>query len=128
MLGLKNLTSDRKLILLFPSALFLLLLSFSFFPSDVGRYSAAGVMLVGLFLSFVFLRKKAEPSVTRKDVILIMSVAALLLVIIYYLSGLYFGFYHNPYGFSFVVFYKHIAPIALIIVSTEIIRNKVRRL
>ena len=78
MLGLKNLTSDRKLILLFPSALFLLLLSFSFFPSDVGRYSAAGVMLVGLFLSFVFLRKKAEPSVTRKDVILIMSVTALL--------------------------------------------------
>ena len=62
-------------------------------------------------------------SINKGQVLIILSVSALLFVMLYFMTGLYFGYYRSPYiGFSSV--FRKIAPFVVVVVCTELIRSR----
>ncbi len=114
--------SDKKILhIISISTLVALVISFLF--SDAGRIVAAALMLAICILAIVFIKKRSIPNFVYKEVALLMAVIAAVYVVIYYLTGLKFGFYRTDYGLSPGTAFGYILPIAVIIVATEIVRN-----
>ena len=115
--------TDKKVVNGFGISIFAVLLIALILPlKESGRIMAAILLLPAAVLVSVFIKKRNILSINKKQVLLIVTVFALVYVMIYYLTGLKFGFYKNPYRISTVTFFKFVLPIAIIIVSTEIIR------
>ena len=89
---------------------------------ESGRIVAAILLLPAAVLIPMYIRKRSIPSINKNQVLLIMTVISLVCVMVYYLTGLKFGFYKNPYGLSVSNFFKFFLPIAVVIACTEIIR------
>lgn len=89
---------------------------------DSGRIAAAILLLPAAVLIPLVVKKRGILRITKNQVLLLMTVIALLYLMLYYLSGIHFGFYKNPYKLSFPNFFKFFLPVAVIVVSTEIIR------
>ena len=90
---------------------------------ESGRIVAAILLLPAAAFIYYFIKKREIPSIYKNQVLLIMTAIALVCVMIYYLSGLKFGFYKNPYKLTGANFFKFFLPIATIIATTEIIRT-----
>ena len=73
-----------------------------------------------------FVQKWKDGKINRAavvtTVILIVAVAAMAFLMIYYLSGFWFGFVKNPYRLTLPNFFKFFLPIAVIVLCTEVIR------
>ncbi|MBR2342876.1 MAG: signal peptidase I [Clostridia bacterium] len=114
-------TRDRK-ILYSVSAItliaFLLVLTLA---EGGGRYIAAILAPAFAVLICFTVRKRGIQSVYRRQVLLVMSLVGVVYLMLYYLSGISFGFARSlAFGLESVV--KYILPISSIIISTEIIR------
>ena len=115
--------TDKRIVNIFSISVFFALLVALMLPfSGSGRYLAAGLLLPASILIHFFIKKRNTPSINKRQILLIMTVFALVFVTLYYLSGLRFGFYTNPYRFSVGNFFTFFLPIAIIIFSTELIR------
>lgn len=113
----------KKVLHIFSVSVFTILLVALFVPfSGSGRVIAAILLLPPAVLMPLMLKKRNIQHITTNQVILLMTVIALLYVMLYYLTGLSFGFYKNPYRLTFPNFFKFFLPIAAIIVFSEIIR------
>jgi signal peptidase len=86
------------------------------------RIAAAILLLVPAVLMPIFVKKRSIYYITKDQVLLLMAVIALLYVMGYYLSGIPFGFYKNPYRLTFSNFFTVLLPTAAVIVFTEVIR------
>ena len=117
--------SDKK-ILHIVSISTLVALVISFLIDNGGRILGAILIAIAAAVTYVLVKKRGVPSFYDKEVAMIMAVMALVYVMLYYLTGLEFGFVRTPYGLSVGVFLRYIIPIAAIIVSSEIIRNIMR--
>ena len=62
----------------------------------------------------------------KQQVLLIVSVIAVVYLMLYYLTGLEFGYYNNPYALKIKFFLSRFLPAAAIIVSSEIYRWIIR--
>ncbi len=69
------------------------------------------------------IKKRSILSINKNQVLLILTVSALVCVMIYYLTGFAFGFYKNPYGLSVNNLFMFTLPIAVVIICTEIVRS-----
>ena len=87
-----------------------------------GRIVAAILLLPAAVFIPLFIKKRSILSINKKQVLLVMTVIALLYVMAFYLSGLKFEFYKNSYGLSLQNFFEFFLPIAVIIIATEIVR------
>ena len=87
-----------------------------------GRMAAAVLLLPAAAVLPRLLRKRNILSIHRGPVALIMTVTALMYVMAYYLTGLSFGFYKNPYRLTAGNFTQFFLPIAAVIVCTEAVR------
>lgn len=115
--------SDKRVVNIFSvSVLAVLLLALLLPMGESGRIMAAILLLPQAALIYAFIKKRNIPSINKRQVLLIVAVAAAAFVMIYYLTGLKFGFYKNPYHLTVTNFFKYFLPIATIIVTTEIIR------
>ena len=115
--------SDKRVVnILSTSILAVLLLALLLPMGESGRIMAAILLLPAAVLVPIFIKKRNILSINKGQVLLIVAVAALVFVMIYYLTGLKFGFYKNPYRLTLTNFFKYVLPIAAIIVTTEIIR------
>ena len=115
--------TDKKTRRISAAAVLAALLTVFVLPiGDSGRIAGAILLVPAAILIPIFVKKRSILSIHSKQVLLIVSVVALVLVMIYYLSGLKFGFYRNPYGLSVLNFFKFFLPVATIIVCTEMIR------
>lgn len=114
---------DKRVLHIFSISVFTILLIALVVPiSGSGRMIAAILLLPAAVLMPLMLKKRNIPRITTNQVILIMTIIALLYVMLYYLTGLSFGFYKNPYQLTFSNFFKFFLPIAAIIVFSEIVR------
>ena len=114
---------DKRVLHIFSISVFTILLIALVVPiSGNGRMIAAILLLPAAILMPLMLKKRNIPRITTNQVILIMTIIALLYVMLYYLTGLSFGFYKNPYRLTFSNFFKFFLPIAAIIVFSEIVR------
>ena len=115
--------TDKKVVHIFSISVFAVLLIALFLPlKESGRIIAALLLLPAAVIIPLFIKKRNIPSINKKQVLMIVIVCALVYVMIYYLTGLKFGFYKNPYRITVENFFRFFLPIAVIIVSTEIIR------
>ena len=115
--------TDRKIIHISSASVFAVLLFALVLPhGESGRIVAAILLLPAAVLIPVFIKKRRILSPNKDMVLLIMTVIALVYVMLYYLTGLHFGFYINPYRFSVFSFFRYILPISAVIVFGEIVR------
>ncbi len=115
--------TDKKIVHISSlSVLAVLLLAFLLPLGESGRIIAAVFLLPAAVLIFLFIKKRNILSINKDQVLLIVTVSALALVMIYYLSGLKFGFYKNPYRLTVSNFFKFFLPILIVIIATEAIR------
>lgn len=115
--------TDKKVVkILSLSILAALLLALILPFGESGRIIAALLLLPAAVLVLFFLKKRNTLSIHKNQVLMIVALAAAAYVMIYYLTGLSFGFIKNPYRLTATNFFKFFLPIAIIIVSTEVIR------
>ena len=115
--------TDRKVNLIASVSLFAALLLILLLPmEESGRIIAAILLLLAAIIMPRFIKKRSILSIHKKQVLLIITAIALLYVMFFYLSGLEFGFYRNPYRLTASNFWRFFLPIAVIIVATERVR------
>lgn len=115
--------TDQRVIRIFSASVFAVLLLALIVPlGESGRIVAAVLLLPAAVLIPLFIKKRNILSINKKQVLLIMTVVALLYVMLYYLTGLEFGFYKNLYQLNFKNFFKYFLPVAVIIAASEVVR------
>jgi hypothetical protein len=92
-----------------------LLLAFVLPLGESGRIVAAFLLLPAAVLIPFLIKKRSILSINKNQVLLILTVIALLYVMACYLTVFEFGFYKNPYQLSFGNFFKFFLPIAAVI-------------
>lgn len=116
--------TDKRVLHIFSFSILAVLLLALFVPLGVsGRIAAAILLLPAAVLLPLFIKKRSILSITKGQVLLLMAVIALLYVMGYYLSGIPFGFYKNPYRLTVSNFFTFLLPAAAIILFTEVIRH-----
>ena len=101
--------TDKKTRRISAAAVFAALLAVFLLPiGDTGRIAGAIILVPAAFVIPVIIKKRSIHSIYKKQVLLIVSVTALVLVMVYYLSGMKFGFFKNPYGLNVINFFKFI--------------------
>lgn len=104
--------------------LFIIFLFFALFASNIfNRIVVAIVILLYAVVSSLMLKKTKIVSIYENQIIIWMSIFALFYVGVFYLLGLYFGFQHSKILFSINTLFQFIVPIAIIVISSEIIRK-----
>ena len=115
--------TDKRIIRISSALIFSALLVALIVPlGESGRIVAAFLLLPAAALIPLFIKKRNILSINKNQVLLLVTVIALLYVMAYYLTGFEFGFYQNPYRLSLTYFFKFFLPIAAVITFTEVIR------
>ena len=113
---------DRKIIYASSISLMLALIGALFLPRNNGRIITA-LILVAFAIAISFLVKKRPIlSINKKTVFWVMLAVGAVCLVLYYLTGVHFGFYKSSTPLSPSSFFKNILPIAAIIITIEIIR------
>lgn len=116
-------TSDRIKIYVTSISMLIVSIAALFIPDVLNRWVLALVMVPLAIFTALSIKKRSLLSVNKKEVTMVMATIGVIYLMLYYLSGLYFGSSKNYYKFSWTGVYKFIIPITIIIVSTEIIRH-----
>ncbi len=116
--------TDRRNIRIASVTLLVALLIALVMPlGESGRIIAAILLLPAAAIISILIKKREIPSIHKRQVLLVTTAIALVCVMIYFLSGIKFGFYKNPYGLiSFKNFLNFFLPITVIIVCSEKLR------
>ena len=113
---------DKKVLYAISFIIFGLLLSAFFIGWGDSKVVAACLVLLLAPLTCVLVRKRSALSINKKEVLLLMSVLAIIYVVLVQMSSLLFGSYHNPYTVDLKFALTTVIPLAIIIVGIEIIR------
>lgn len=102
----------------FPAALLLVLL-----VSDITvKNWLLTVLTLGFaVLAWFFIPKRSALDIPRREVTLVMGLMGPLVLMLYYLTGLSYGFYRNPIPSTF--FLRYILPFIITIVFSELLRS-----
>jgi len=102
----------------------LAILSFTLFVSKVySRIVLACLLTVCAVATSILLKKRNTVSVHAKKVNIILAIFAIIYLAGFYVMGLHFGYYRAILTFSYTTLIQHIIPIAVIIISSEMMRN-----
>lgn len=115
---------DRKFLYTLSILFLILLFSVFFIPFNETKLLVTALLIIFTFFILRFIKKKSILSINKKQVVLLLFVFGLLFVMIYYLSGLHFGFYKSQLPLSFLSLSKVIIPIVISIILFELIRNR----
>lgn len=114
---------DRKKLYIISSVTLAVLLLTLFAPMGRGRIIAAILLLPLAIISLINVKKRVALSINEKQVLLLVSFIGFLYFSFYYISAAYFGLVKSGYGIRPVIIFDFILPIAIIIVSVELIRH-----
>lgn len=114
--------SDQKKILWISLSILFLLSVALFIPVIAGRIMAAIILVPFAVVTVLCIKKRSIYSHYRKQITMLIAVMGVLFVVLYYMTGLRFGFYKSPYAFSPLVFFDFFLPTVAIIISIEMIR------
>ncbi len=104
----------------------LLILSYAlvFLPNSNRRFILAIFLLVYAVVTKLLLNKTRMLSIKKKEAFKLVTLLGFIYIALLYTIGIYAGFYKSTIKFSFDTVIKYIIPIAIIIISSEQIRNK----
>ena len=115
-------SKDKKILYIFSVALVLVLLGALFLPRNNGRVITALLLAVSAVAVFCLVKKRPILSINKNTVLLIMLAMGAVCLVLYYLTGVHFGFYKSSTPLTIGSFFKNILPIATIIITIEFIR------
>lgn len=115
---------DLKFIALeiFITGFFLIILLAS--KISFNKMLVAILLIVYAYITRKLISRPKQLSIYKKEVTKYMITFAIIYIALYYVLGIYVGFYKSTYTFGFDTLFKYIIPIILIIISSEIIRNE----
>ena len=115
--------TDKKVLHIVSASICAVLLVIFFIPFETaGRIIAAIAFAVAATVSIFMVKKRSILSINKQQVLLIMSVIAVVYLMLYYLAGIEFGFYKNIFGWNVTSLFSRLIPAAVIIVATEVYR------
>lgn len=120
---LKGLPRDKKILYALAIALILLITPLFFINKSISRYVIAVLLVLSAVTVSMLLKKRNILSINKKTVTLLLFVVAVLSIAIYYLSGIYFGFFRNPYVLTFWSGVSRCATVSASIIAIEFIRR-----
>lgn len=101
------------------------ILSFALFvPNIFNKSTTAIILLICAIVTKILIKKNNVESIHANKATILLVIFAMIYLIAFYLMGLYFNYYKALITFSLNTLLKYIIPTAIIIVSSEIIRNK----
>lgn len=104
--------------------LLILILVFALLVSNIfTRVGLAIVLTVYMLVVYNLLKKRSILSIYHTQVMLLMLGFSVIYLIGFYLMGIYFGFYKALITFNFRTLCFYIIPIAMTIISSEVIRS-----
>ena len=120
---MKPMNRDVKVIYTSSVAIVAALLLALFLPGNSVRAVTALLLAASAVVVFRLIKKRAILSINKREVLGLMAVIGVLYIVLYYLSGIKFGFYKSLTPLSVTNFFKYILPISIIIIAVEIIRS-----
>lgn len=114
---------DKRRAYIVSLSILAVLLVLLFAPGGSGRIIAAILLLPLAIVTHFLIQKRVIISIYSKEVALVVGIIGALYLMLYYVSGLFFGFYKTGYNFGIDFLFRLTIPIAVIIVTTEVIRH-----
>lgn len=108
-------------LLLFAALLFLLF-------ADINNSKIVTAILLIPFAVFtrILIPKKSPPLISWREVLVLVAVIGAIVVILLHMSGIYFGYYKNPYFVDRIeVILNYVLPLTVMIVASELIRSAI---
>lgn len=103
--------------------LLLVVLLLAIFESNIISKSVlAFILLIYVLILRKTLKKRKATSIYKKQVIYLFIAFSFIYLALFYLSGLYFGYYESSVKFSFWGITHYILPTTIIVVCSELIR------
>ena len=118
-----TITSDRKARYAVTFFTLAALLSAFVVPSAYVRWTAAAVLSLAALLTYIFVKKRSIHSYNKRQVLLLMIVISTLFLMLYYLTGIYFGIGAMYQRFTLNLLVNNIIPITIVIFTTEFVRS-----
>lgn len=115
--------TDRKNLYILTSVILVALSFILFLPINFTKVLTAVILTIFCVTTCLLIKKRGTLSFNKNEVLMLISIIGLLYIMIYYLSGLKFGFYKSLTRFSINSLFMNIIPIAMSIIAIEIIRN-----
>ena len=114
---------DKKRLYIISGILIALFFFVIFIPSEITRIITS-ILLIPITVGICkLIKKRVSLKITKKEVFLIALFSGLLYVMIFYLTGLFYGFYRTPITLTFEKVILWVVPIIIIIITNEIIRK-----
>lgn len=114
---------DKKKVYIL-EILLLAILLFTLLVSKIYSRIILACLLTGCAVATsIFLKKRNLQTRNSKKVNILMTVFAVIYLVVFYLMGLYFGYYKPVRTFSYKILIQYIIPLAMIIVSSEMMRS-----
>jgi signal peptidase len=119
-----QLKRDKLVLYCFSVVYLLLVISLLFFPANnYKKIIVAIVSLIAAIFAFLEIKKRLIYSINKGEVLFLMALSGVLYVMLYYMSGLHFGFYNFGNKLNTSVIFLEILPLIVTIVSVEITRT-----
>ena len=116
-------TKDKKVLYLTSLISLAVLLVALFTVKSNARIVAAVLMAIIATAVCLLIRKRSSRSIAKRDVLLLMLILSVIISALTEMSGIYFGYYKNPYYVNSKVFLSFIIPITVVIAACEITRS-----
>lgn len=119
---MRTVHSNHKIGYAVASAILAVLIPLSLLPADSVRFAAAAALAVAAVAASLFVKKRRILSFNKRQVLFLMAVIGAVYLMLYYLTGLHFGFATLYRGLSISIAWRFVLPIVVIVVGTEIVR------
>ena len=107
---------DKKRLHAISAATLVALLIVFLIPFETaGRIIAAVLMAAIAIFATIVIKKRTIPSINKHQVLWIVSIITVVYLMLYYVSGLKFGFARNLYGLNLKFIVSRAVPVAFII-------------
>lgn len=102
----------------------LAILSFALFVSNVcDKIMTAILLLICAVVTSLWIKKRKVESIDSNKVTTLLMIFGVIYLIGFYLMGIYFGYYKSVLKFNTYTLTNFIIPTAVVIISSEVIRN-----
>ena len=113
---------DKKILYIISALTFAALLALLFINVPNSKIVTACLLIPLTAVTILTVKKRGSLSINKKEVLLLSVILGVIYVVLIHMSGIFFGFYQNPYKVNTQGFFTTVLPIAVIIVCCELIR------
>ncbi len=116
-------TKDKKVLYVISFFIFAVLFAALFVNVGSSKIVAACLLAPLTAATVLLVKKRRAFSINKKEVLLLCGIVAVLYVVLYQITGIFLQFYKNPYFVNPNLLLSTILPLAVIIISSEMIRT-----